>query len=74
MVDREGEGWDLARGRIELPIEGMRRRERQRGRGTSIPTPQMITLRPSTNWPATLRVSVDQQGDTGRGVDVRGRS
>lgn len=49
-------------------------RERQRGRGTSIPTPQMITLRPSTNWPATLRVSVDQQGDTGRGVDVRGRS
>lgn len=29
MVDREGEGWDLARGRIELPIEGMRRRERE---------------------------------------------
>ena len=54
--------------------ERQREREREGGRGTSIPTPQMITLRPSTNWPATLRVSVDQQGDTGRGVDVRGRS
>lgn len=29
---REGEGRDLARGRIELSIEGMRRRGRERGR------------------------------------------